>query len=144
MLCWCGMEEEDDNQMKWEVLRNILSASCQNGNISCQHVRYTHDESCCIKLQVEGVTLSHVMCNKSVPCCCLLTGIKYGVRQPRSHDCQLCIGHYLRERTSADVCLKISLGKYMKLILPMKSYCTVSLTIPVLLTVKRKVSVCSR
>jgi hypothetical protein len=37
---------------------------------------------------------------------CLLTGINYAVRPPKSHDCYLYIGHCSRERTSADVCLK--------------------------------------
>jgi hypothetical protein len=37
---------------------------------------------------------------------CLLTGINYAVRLPKSHDCYLSIGHCSRERTSADVCLK--------------------------------------
>jgi len=36
----------------------------------------------------------------------LLTGKNSGVRQPKSHDCQILIGYCLRERTSADVCLK--------------------------------------
>jgi hypothetical protein len=67
----------------------------------------------------------------------LLTGINRGVRQPRSHDFKLYVGHCSRERTSADVCLKSFPGSYMKLTLTMKSCCMVGLTSPVLLTVKR-------
>jgi len=37
---------------------------------------------------------------------CLLTGMKCGVRQLKLHDCQIQIGHYSRDRTSAGVCLK--------------------------------------
>jgi hypothetical protein len=66
MICCCGIEEEDDNEKKWEVLRIIQSTSCQNGIISCQHVRYTQDESCCVKMQVAGDFPSPEMCNKSV------------------------------------------------------------------------------
>jgi len=25
IICWCGNEEEDDNEKKWEVLRKITS-----------------------------------------------------------------------------------------------------------------------
>ena len=47
MICWCGIAEEDEYKKKWEVLRIILLASCQNGIFSCQHVHYSEDESCC-------------------------------------------------------------------------------------------------
>jgi len=47
MICWCGVAEEADNENTWEVLRIILLGSCQNVIFSCQHVRYTQDESCC-------------------------------------------------------------------------------------------------
>jgi len=51
----------------------------------------------------------------------LLTGINCGARQPKSHDCRKLIVHCTSERTSADVCLKESLGYYMKLMLAIKS-----------------------
>jgi len=25
MICWCGKEEEDDNEEKWEVLRKMIT-----------------------------------------------------------------------------------------------------------------------
>jgi len=31
MMCWCGIGENDDNERKWEALRTIWLASCQNG-----------------------------------------------------------------------------------------------------------------
>jgi len=37
---------------------------------------------------------------------CLLTEIICGVPQPKSHDSEIVIGHYFRERPSADVCLE--------------------------------------
>jgi len=46
MMCWCGIGEEDDNERKWEALRTIQLASCQNGISSSQHDGYAHDESC--------------------------------------------------------------------------------------------------
>jgi len=48
MICWSGIGEEDDNEKKWEVLRVISLASCQNGIRSSQHVTYTQDESYCV------------------------------------------------------------------------------------------------
>jgi len=27
MLCWCGREEEDENEKRWEVLRKMISNS---------------------------------------------------------------------------------------------------------------------
>ena len=39
--------EEEDNEKKWEVLRNILSASSQNGMHNSQHAGSTQDEFCC-------------------------------------------------------------------------------------------------
>jgi len=44
---------------------------------------------------------------------------------------------------SADVCLKNSQGYDMKLMLTIKLCCMVSVTIPVLLTVKEHVLLCS-
>jgi len=46
MMCWCGIGEEDDNERRWEALRTILLASCQNGINNSQHDRYAQDESC--------------------------------------------------------------------------------------------------
>jgi len=74
----------------------------------------------------------------------LFTWIQCGVQQPRSNDCQIYIAQGWRDRMSADVCLKYSPGYYMKLMLSIKSCCTVSLTIPNLLTVKREILLCSR
>jgi len=67
----------------------------------------------------------------------LLTGINGSVRQLKSQDCQTRIEQCRRERTSADVCLKESPGYYMNLTLAMESGGMVSLTIPVVLPVKR-------
>jgi len=44
-MCWCGIDVEDDNERKWEALRTILLASCQNGIYSSQHDQYAQDES---------------------------------------------------------------------------------------------------
>ena len=68
VICWCGIGEEDDNETKWEVLRTILLASCQNGIFSSQHVRYTQDESCWVWLPVAGVSHHPAMCNEWVRC----------------------------------------------------------------------------
>jgi len=45
IMCWCGIGEEDDNERKWEALRTLWLASCQNGMSSSQHDRYAQDES---------------------------------------------------------------------------------------------------
>jgi len=63
LIWWSGIGEEDDNKKKWEVLRTIQLASCQNGKRSSQHVRYTQDKSCCVWLQVAGVSHRPVICN---------------------------------------------------------------------------------
>ena len=76
MICWYRIGEEDDNEQKWKVLRIIQLVSCQNGIISSLHVHYTQDESCCVSLQVEGVSHSPEMCNKSVRCCRFVNRVK--------------------------------------------------------------------
>ena len=73
-----------------------------------------------------------------------LTAIDHGVRQPKSHDCQKKIRYCMRERTSADVCLRECPGYYLKQMLAIKSCCTVSQTIPVSLTAKCGFLLCSR
>jgi len=94
------------------------------------------------KLQGFPTALQCSICRSIVVC--VLAGMNCGVRQRKLHDCQLLIGHCLKDRTSTDVCLKESLEWYMKLTLTIKSCCTVSLIIPHLLTVKREVLPCSR
>jgi len=64
MICWCGIGEEDDNEKKWEVLRTIWLASCQNRISSSQHVPYTQDESCCVWPHIAGVSHCPAMCDK--------------------------------------------------------------------------------
>jgi len=66
--CLCGTGEEDDNGKKWEVLWTILLASGQNGVSSNQHVRYTQDKSCCIWIQVAGVSHHPAESNELVRC----------------------------------------------------------------------------
>jgi hypothetical protein len=46
MTVWFAIGEHDDNEKKWEALRTILFAACQNGISSNQHNHYTQDESC--------------------------------------------------------------------------------------------------
>ena len=75
---------------------------------------------------------------------CLVTGINYGVRPPELLNCWILIGCRSMERTSADVCLKQSPGYYMKMTLTIMTYCTVSVSIPDFLTVKREILLCSR
>jgi len=67
---------------------------------------------------------------------CLFTRINRGLRQPKSRDCLIYTAYASRERTSGDVCLKKSQGSYMKRTIKIKSYCIVSITIPILVMVK--------
>jgi len=69
MTCWCGIGKKDDKGKKWEVLRTIQLASCQNRICSNQHVRYTQDASCREWMQVGGVSHYPAICRKSVRCC---------------------------------------------------------------------------
>jgi len=72
IICSSGIEEEDDNREKWEVLRTIQLASRQNGISSNQHVPYAQDESCWVWMQVAWVSHHLAICNKSVRCCLLV------------------------------------------------------------------------
>jgi len=69
IMCWCGIGEEDCNERKWEALRTIQLASCQNGTSSSQHDHYSQDESCWVWLQVEGVSHCHAIYNMSDRSC---------------------------------------------------------------------------
>jgi len=75
---------------------------------------------------------------------CVITGTNCGVRLPESPNRYILIGCCFRQRMSADDCLKLSPGYYMKMTLRIMSCCTVSVTIPDLLTVKREILLCSR
>ena len=48
MSCCCAKGEEDNNEDKCEVLRNILLASSQNGMSVSQLACSTHDEDNCV------------------------------------------------------------------------------------------------
>jgi len=69
MIYSCGIVKEDHIKKKLEVLKIIWFASCQNGITSCQHVRYTEDESYWLKLGMAGISHSPNMCSMSVQCC---------------------------------------------------------------------------
>jgi len=45
-MCWGEIGEEYDNERKWEALRTISLANCQNGMSSIQHDSYAQEESC--------------------------------------------------------------------------------------------------
>jgi len=75
---------------------------------------------------------------------CWFCSMNHGVSQLKSHDCQISIGHSSTERMSGDICFKKLLGYYMELMLQIISCCTVSLTIPILSTVKRQILLYSR
>lgn len=74
---------------------------------------------------------------------CLLTRINRGVRQRKSHPCQIYTRHVLRERMSGDVSHNKSLEYYMQLTLTNELCCMVSITIPFLVTVKTLIWICS-
>jgi len=65
MIYRCAIREEDDNEKKWEVLCHILLASSQHGVNNSQLAHSTHDESCCVWLQVAGVSHSPAICSRS-------------------------------------------------------------------------------
>jgi len=67
---------------------------------------------------------------------CLFTRINSRFGPPKSQHCLISTGYALWERMSGNVCLKKSQGSYMELMLKIKSYCIVSITIPILVTIK--------
>lgn len=67
-IWWCGIEEEDDIWRKWEALKTIELALCQNWISRNQHVFYTQDEFCRVWVQVVGLSNHPMRCNKSVRC----------------------------------------------------------------------------
>jgi len=69
MICWCRIREEDDNENKWEVLRNIHFTTSQNEISNCQVAHFTQVKSRRVGLQSAGVSNGSAICNKSVWCC---------------------------------------------------------------------------
>jgi len=63
MIRWCRIGEEDDNKKKWEVLRNIYFATSQNKISNCQVACFTQVKSCCVWLQIAGVSNRCPICN---------------------------------------------------------------------------------
>ena len=79
MICCCGIGEEDDNEKKWEVLRNMMLTSSYNGIHNRQCASSTHDECCCVWLHVAGVPNSTAICSKSVRCYLCVVRDKYRI-----------------------------------------------------------------
>jgi len=73
----------------------------------------------------------------------MYTAIHSGVPQQKSLDCQIYTRNSSRERMPGEACLKKSPGYYVKLTLTTKAYCTVPLTIPILVTVKTQILLCT-
>jgi len=71
------------------------------------------------------------------------TGINHSEWPSKSCVWELKTLHSLLERTSADVCLKQSLGSYMKQTINFMSWCTVSIAMPNVVTVKTQMLLCS-
>jgi hypothetical protein len=69
---WCGIGEEDDNEKKWEVLRNIWLATMQKGIRSSQVICYTQVDCCCIWQEVAGNYHRPATHNMSVRSCKLV------------------------------------------------------------------------
>jgi len=67
---------------------------------------------------------------------CLITGMNRGKRWPKSDVCNIQTPNDWTERTSCDIRLTKSLGCYMRYTSKIKSCCTVSITIPNVMTVK--------
>jgi len=88
MICWFGIAEEDYNEKMRDVLRNIYLSSSPNGICNSQHARSTHDASCCVWLQVAGISHCPVMCNKLVWSFMVVTRINGRFWQPEFAECQ--------------------------------------------------------
>jgi len=74
---------------------------------------------------------------------CLYTGINHGEQLSKSRVCVIKTAHSLLERMSADVCLKKSLRSYMIQTPNIRSWSTVSIAIPNVVTVKTQILLCS-
>jgi hypothetical protein len=48
MICWSRTREEDDNEKKWEVLRNTYFATSHNEIGNSQVACVSQVESCCM------------------------------------------------------------------------------------------------
>jgi len=73
----------------------------------------------------------------------LFTAINHSEQQPKSRVCEIQTMHSSTERMSADVCLKKSLGSYMRQMLNFMWWCMVSIAIPNVVTVKTQILRCS-
>jgi len=79
MLCCCGKGEEVDTEKKWNISRDILSASTQYGMSDSQLACSTQEESYGTLLQVAEVSNHPAICSKSFRCCLWFT---------RKHCCE--------------------------------------------------------
>ena len=73
----------------------------------------------------------------------LFTGLSHGEQPQKSSLCEIQTVRSSTERTSADVCLEISLGSYMQQTLNIMSGCTVGIAIPNVWTVRMQILLCS-
>jgi len=74
---------------------------------------------------------------------CLFTGIHRGERPPKSRVCDRYTVYSSMERTSAEVCLKKTPECDIQQMMNIMSWCTVSIAIPNVVTVKTQILLCS-
>jgi len=129
--CWsvCGAMvfclwkwRDNDNEMKWEVLRKMITKrrgktwriysylqvklACKTANLLVLHNMNPVAHSC--RLHWLPSVLRFAPSRSNI--LCLFTGINRGEPPPKSSVCEIQTVHSSSERTSADVCLKKSLG----------------------------------
>ena len=63
-----GVREQEENETKWDVLRNTCIDSRQNGIYNGQLLRCTQDVSSCVWLEVGGGSPHPAICSQSVRC----------------------------------------------------------------------------
>jgi len=134
IICQCGLGEEDDNETLWEVLRNIHFATSNNKICNQDIACFTQVKSCCVWLQ--GFLTVAWFAISLFDVVWLITRNHRSLDPVTSHNCVIATGYASVERTSGDVSLKILQGFYLKLMPIIESYCIVSITIRISVTVK--------
>ena len=151
MTCLCGSKAEDDNEKKWEVLRKMKKKrSCMFWVICSYH-----------QVKMQCVTVNVHILHKLNPAAygrrlhrlatvlqyatsrsnheCLFTGMNRCEWQPKSRVCEIKRVHSSTERMSADVSLQKSPGSSRKQMLNLMWWCTISIAVPNVVTVKMQV-----
>jgi len=146
---------DDDNETKWEVLRKkiterrgkswgiyrhfYVTMACVTANLLVLHKMNPVAHSC----RLHGLPTILWFSPIQSDVVRLFTGMNHGERPSKSLVCVIQTVHSLSEKTSPDLSLTTSLGSCMIQTVNIRSWCTVRIAIPNVVTFRTQLLLCT-